>query len=100
MKNTSISHGTLRTQDLLPAFLDAVEEHAPSHYEALMVQPFPVIPAHVQDEGDDSTWWDSEEAGWKLEELSDILNDHAPEGCYFGSHPGDGADFGFWEVEE
>ena len=100
MKNESISHGTLRTQDLIPAFLDAVEEYAPAHYQALMAAPFPFIPAYVQDEGDGSEWWDSEEANDKLNELFDILNDHAPEGCYFGAHPGDGSDFGFWEIEE
>ena len=98
--NTSISHGTLRLQDLLPAFLDAVEEYAPSHYEAIALQSFSFIPSHVLDEGDDSRWWDSEEAQWKLEELTSILEEHAPEGCYFGAHEGDGSDFGFWQASE
>ena len=30
---------------------------------------------------------------YKMDELS-------PEGHYFGSHPGDGSDFGYWEVDE
>ena len=94
--DTSIIHGTMRTQDLIPALLEAVQDYAPDHYEQIMVAPFPFIPSYVQDEGDNAPWWDSEEARDKLEELFDILNEHAPENCYFGSHPGDGSDYGFW----
>lgn len=96
---TTISEDTLRTQDLLPAFLEALNEVAPAHYEQLLVLPFGSIPAHAQ-EDEDSEWWDSEDAGWKLAELVDLLDEHAPEGTYFGAHEGDGACFGFWMVEE
>ena len=99
MKGT-ISHGTLRACDLIPAFLDACREVAPDHYEAFMVAPFGPIPAYVQDEGDSSDWWQSDDACVLLEALTDILNEHAPEGHYFGAHPGDGCDFGFWQIEE
>lgn len=96
----SISHGTLRTCDLLPAFLDAVEQFAPAHYEALMVQPFSFIPSYVQDAGEDSEWWNSDEAAEKLEQLTEILQENAPEGTYFGAHEGDGSDFGFWPLND
>ena len=97
MKNESISHGTLRTQDLIPAFLDALKTVAPHAHEQFMLLPFGPIPAHVRDEGDESDWWVSEEAQDLLSSLFDALDEHAPEGCYFGAHPGNGSDFGFWE---
>lgn len=33
-------------------------------------------------------------------EVYDYMNEIAPAGHYFGAHPGDGSDFGFWEIEE
>ncbi len=99
MKGTVI-HGTLRMCDLLPAFLDCVREVAPDHYEGFMGAPFGAIPSYVEDEGDDSAWWASDDAYNLLESLLDILNEHAPEGYYFGPHPGDGSVYGFWQCEE
>lgn len=54
---------------------------------------------------DDSGLWDYDLMGDILswlwcEDIFDMLNDIAPAGCYFGSHPGDGADFGFWWCED
>lgn len=96
----TVIHGTLRPQDLIPAFLATLRKVAPAEYEQLVFTPFGPIPAHVKDEGDASAWWASEEAGHLLEHLFDILDQYAPPGHYFGAHPGDGADFGFWQLEE
>lgn len=96
----SISHGTLRNQDLIPAFLDAIQEIAPDAYAQIMAAPFGPIPAYVHDEGDSSAWWDSEDASWLLEDLFNVLDEHAPPGHYFGAHPGNDSDFGFWMSEE
>src|SRR5271155_3178057 len=88
----SIISATLREQDLIPAFegvLDSagVEYERPASVDKLLLGQF------LTDEEMGET------AFYLNETLFDLLNDIAPEGTVFGSHPGDGADFGFWETE-
>ena len=94
----TLIHGTTRPQDLIPCFLDAVAEFAPAHYEGFMASSFGPIPAYVQDEGRSSEWWHSESAASLLESLIDILDEHSPEGFYFGAHKNDGASWGWWRI--
>lgn len=95
----TIIRGTFRYQDLIPAFLAEIRERDLEAYAQIQMSSFSLPPAYAQ-EDEDSEWWTSEEAYHFLEELFDILNELAPEGFYFGPHPGDGSDFGFWEVED
>jgi hypothetical protein len=95
----TISRGTLRPQDLIPALLNALRTAGPDAYAQTVMGPFGAVPSYVFDEGDDSEWWVSEAASDLIAQLEDALNEAAPEGYYFGAHPGDGSDFGFWEVE-
>jgi hypothetical protein len=86
----SISHGTLRTIDLLRAFAFdlsylsgdyvALVNRADERHEAINV------------DSDNETSEDSD----LVNELIDALNELAPPYCYFGAHEGDGSDFGFW----
>jgi hypothetical protein len=83
--NQTISHGTMRPEDLIPKFLEILEKLNPKISESakrwneLAIQ-------EVQSQF--------------LSELFDLLDQEAPEGFYFGSHPGDGSDYGFWQMEE
>lgn len=87
----SISHGTLRTVDLLDAFaseLDRLESERDDVAEARAV-----LTLH------NAGWLtiaDSEEASELVQALQDALNEFAPPYCYFGTTEGDGSDFGFW----
>lgn len=86
----SISHGTMRTQDLIPAFLDVIRD-TPEY-----VQVMNAIPAHAM-EDKEADWWNSDDAAGLLESLFDTLDSYSPEGYYFGAHLGDGSDYGFWK---
>lgn len=81
----TVSRGTLRTEDLIEAFAYALGETP----HQLQVEAG-VWLATPEDERD-------EDAGcYILEDLQDALDNIAPPYGYFGSHEGDGADFGFW----
>ncbi len=102
----TVSHATLRTEDLLDSFADELQWHVQfnaaewcsddgrkrrDNYLKLIGQA-----NEIDRESDD--------AGEIVQELADALNDFAPPYCYFGSHEGDGSDFGYWpcieEIEE
>ena len=110
----TIIHATCRPQDLIPAFLEELRIHDKGRSEKIFSgiawrynETDPSCISYAAEDryvdgienDDDHPWWNSEEASWVLEELFDALNEHAPEGCYFGAHEGDGSDFGFWEHE-
>lgn len=85
----TISHGTHRPEDLIPAFMSVLEDLDRKRYRALCYH-YPEDIAHPETSD-----------GYFLNEiLFDALDVCAPDGCYFGAHPGDGADFGFWEDKD
>lgn len=91
----TIIHGTYRYCDLIPAFLDVLKD-TPEYTHLITAN----IPPSVELDDEYNDWWNSDEAFWFYMELHELLEGYAPEGYYFGSHPGDGSDFGFWKSEE
>ena len=97
--NESVIHATMRPQDLIPAFLDVIRDTA--EYAQMVANNS--IPSVVTDPSasDYDKRWESEDVVYFLnEDLWDILNSYAPDGYYFGSHPGDDSDYGYWSCEE
>lgn len=96
----SVSHGTLRTFDLVHAFLNVLNEMDPPAYREMMGNDgLKTIPFSAIDDAD-ADWWNTDVASDVLTDLEDKLSELAPEGFQFGSHEGDGSDFGFWPVDE
>lgn len=93
----SISSGTMRNEDLIPEFAWHLEQFA----KAAAPHPGAINPDHLDlvNEADALEDFDSEEADELLSSLFDALNEYAPAYGYFGAHPGDGADYGFWLSE-
>ena len=84
----SISTGTLRTLDLLEAFASEAEARCGDMAtKAVSTARIYLDPDAIVDD---------EQAQETLDELRFLLEDSCPPFVYFGTHPGDGADFGFW----
>lgn len=105
----SVSSGTLRTEDLLNAFGDELEwqmqrnGHFFSQPEnfALRDKLVALHGEHLNCFAEDGSLDESKMfdgiADEVLGEIQDALSDYfAAPYCYFGTHKGDGADFGFW----
>jgi hypothetical protein len=92
----SISHGTMKTEDLISRFCDeiAYQDGAPSSLTLACLWWQDETPAEEDEE-------DHQERGdFLVERLVDDLNRRAPAYCYFGAHEGDGADYGYWLSSE
>lgn len=101
----SISHGTLRDEDLFEAFGNELEwqiqrngEHfsKPENFQdrdRLNALHGDYLDAYEED--GETIKWDVD-ASELIDSLSEALNEFAPPYCYFGAHYGDRSDFGFW----
>ena len=90
--NQTISRGTLRSQDLLSTYVDFLTNQGVD-LESLLDNRALVSEALKDDLHE---YWLSEDACWDLQAIEGAMEDLAPEGTWFGAHPGDGSDFGFW----
>ncbi len=101
MIGKSLSSGTLKSEHLIESFMDflqsvkvelGIEEKVNNLQEE--------VNALEKDEDGDFVGESEETATYILnEDIFDLLNNIAPEGTSFGSHEGNGSDFGFWEYE-
>jgi len=98
----TLIHGTLLECDLIPAFLDALQQFDPKAAETI-IDEFgrSFIDRLSKADGlDYPSVGEMDRRGWLMEALLDALDTVGPDGTYFGTHPGDGSDFGWWATDE
>lgn len=97
----TVIRATMRSQDLVPVFMDVLFRYYREAHDLATDGIFDAFgltytelcgqPLHAA--------WQSSEMGYLLHEtLWDAMDEIAPEGYYFGAHPGDGCDYGYWKV--
>jgi hypothetical protein len=105
----TISHGTMRVQDTMPALLsalDGIRLSAEDRQTCDEVQRCLDTWIAIDGEGADSdNAADADDLLFDLEvEMNETLiqlaEGYVPDYCYVGAHPGDGADLGVWPCED
>lgn len=97
----SISHGTLRHEDLLRTFADslrnlaAVQPQRNETHLALARDADAMVDRLASDQP-----FEADEPSELISDLFDALEAYSPAGHHFGAHEGDGSDFGWWPNEE
>ncbi len=98
----SVSSGTMRNEDLIPEFCATLKHSAwlrKAGVSNKTAKAHLAFCAEVEARMEIDDYYDGENADSDLESLFDALNEYAAPYFYFGSHPGDGAEYGFWLSE-
>jgi hypothetical protein len=91
----TVSHGTLRPEDLIPHFAETLEDFASEAY-AVEVKADEHIELARKVKGLILDRMSPEGIEETLTDLFEALDTYAPAGHTFGAHEGDGSDFGYW----
>jgi hypothetical protein len=97
----SVSSGTLRSEDLIDSFTYELRHQKPlsRQHRKMLREIERRIASHQRLQRrhpEMENYFDTEDASEDVQELCDALECYALPGFYFGTHPGDGSDFGFW----
>ena len=90
----TIIQGTLRSEDLIEAFAEELERVDDEKQYVELLRECEAFQDQVEAD------FDLHGAGELISDLTNALQDAAPDFCYFGASEGDGADFGFWVSDD
>jgi hypothetical protein len=97
----SISHGTMRTEDLIPIFVETLDDlkQAESLSDSPDTERYARLDnmlSEIEQRIKRGEYYGSADAFCDFEALFEALDEFPPPFCFFGAHEDDGADYGFW----
>lgn len=99
----TVSSGTMREEDLVPDFVWKLRQLAKraKYVDAKTRREHRKLCSEIEARMEQDGYYESDDAAEDLNEcLFDALDTYAAPYFYFGSHPGDGSDYGFWLIED
>lgn len=94
----TLIHGTMRPEDLIPAFANELERLAKANNQES--EHSELLKDCREINFSDNSTGNLDNINYCLEDLFTALDDFAPDYAYFGANPGDGSDYGFWPIED
>jgi hypothetical protein len=92
----SVSSATMRVEDLVPCFVNELEYRRRNHtLQRAHMRELTAIGKRMDSDG----YYDDGDADNDLEWLFTTMDAYSAPYFYFGAHPGDGADYGYWLSE-
>lgn len=93
----SVSGGSLQREDLIPRFREELKRLAREDGDTRLVTAVLAVAGLLYEhEEEDDFYFSTPKAETDLDELIDCLNSFAGPDFYFGAHPNDRTDYGFW----
>lgn len=102
----SVSSGNMNPEYLIPVLLSELESQKPLHrpHRKLAREINQRIGASETIDAESGqardNYYESDDADYDLEALFEALGEYCLPYFYFGAHPGDGADYGYWLSED
>jgi len=90
----SVSSGTMRPEHLIPSFLSVASDLKIRNKKLSRIRR-----TLNHSEKYREKYFSSEDSSFDLDFLFDLLNEYSPPYFFFGAHPGNGSDYGFWLSE-